>query len=173
MAVRQIFARTRIPQHMRLLLAGKGLLDADAWAAMADQLDTFRTNVTRLLTPDRLGPDEQAREATLIQLAACWRKCRALAESRDTRRACLEEDPHKIPEMGVQEYGQKRATFVANHRDVLLTDFCEPHKRFLERFDRDFTIHEVIPAYEIGEIRLKSEHIAQKNEHEGSRGMWI
>ena len=67
-----------------------------------------------------------------------------------------------MPEMGVQEYSQKRTNFLAVHRDVLLTDACEPHKRFVERFDRDFTIHEIILPYELGEVRVKAEHIAQK-----------
>ena len=48
------------------------------------------------------------------------------------------------------------------HPDVILTDFKEPHKRFVERMDRDYTIHEVIPPYELGEIRLRSDHIAQR-----------
>lgn len=64
--------------------------------------------------------------------------------------------------MSLQEYGQKKVSFVANHPDVLMTEFREPHKRFVERMDRDFTIHEVVPRYALGEIRLKSEHIAQK-----------
>ena len=78
------------------------------------------------------------------------------------RRARLEEDPHRIPEMGMQEYGQKKVAFVSQHPDVLLTEFREPHKRFVERLDRDFTIHEVVPPYELGEVRLRSEYIAQK-----------
>ena len=166
LAVRQIFVKTRMPGQLRRLCADKGLLDADAWAAVADTLETFKANIQRLLTEAAIDTDAPAREAKLISLATCWRKCRALAEGRDTRRARLEEDPHRIPEMGIQEYGQKRANFVIAHKDFLLTDFKEPHKRFLERFDRDFAIREVVLPHAIGEIRVKSEHVQQKG---GSR----
>ena len=162
LAVRQIFAKTRIKTQMRVLLADKGLLDVDAWAATGESLEHFRTNITRLMTNGRLGVDDEEREGALICLAACWRKCRALADVRNTRRARMEEDPLRIPEMSVQEYGQKRIQFTDSHKDFIMTDFNTPHKRFLERFDRDFTIHEIVLRYELGEVRLKSEHIAQK-----------
>ncbi|CAK0850514.1 unnamed protein product, partial [Prorocentrum cordatum] len=163
LAVRQILARARVPPDLRLAVAAKGLLDADTWAAVAETLESFKTNIARLLDEQALGADNSpTREANLIFLSAAWRKCRALAEGRDARRARLEEDPHRIPEMGIQEHGQKKINFVALHPDVLLTEFREPHKRFIERLDRDFTIHEVVPPYELGEVRVKSEYIAQR-----------
>ena len=134
LAVRQILVRARVPPDLRLAVAAKGLLDADTWAAVAETLESFKTNIARLLNEQSLGADNSpTREANLIYLAAAWRKCRALAEGRDTRRARLEEDPHRIPEMGIQEYGQKKINFVALHPDVLLTEFREPHKRLIHR----------------------------------------
>ena len=129
LAVRQIFVKTRVSEALQLIAAKKGLLDADSWAAIADNLEKFREHIVRLIPPDELGDAEDAREASLITLPATWRKCRALADGRDTRRARLEEEPFRIPGMGVQEFGQKRANFVLSHPNVLLCDFYEPHKR--------------------------------------------
>ena len=162
LALRQIFVKTRMPSNIRLLVANKGLLDADAWAAVGEALEQFKTNITRLLTAEALGADEAEREGNLICLSATWRKCRALAEGRDTRRARLEEDPLRIPEMGVQEFAQKRVLLMEAHKDILLTDHCEPHKKLVELIDRDFMVHEVILPYDIGELRVKADKIVKK-----------
>ena len=105
LAVRQIMVRARVPETLRLALAGKNLLDADAWAVVGESLSDFKENISRLMS-DQIGQGAD-REANLICLSAAWRKCRALAEGRDTRRARLEEDPHRIPEMGLQDSGRE------------------------------------------------------------------
>ena len=49
------------------------------------------------------------------------------------------------------------------HPDVVLADYKEPHKRFLERMIRDFAVHGIVGNYKLGEVRLRSETITQKS----------
>ena len=114
---------------MRIKVADKGLLDADAWSAVSDTLDGFKTNIQRILTRVALGDGDEEVEAVLIPLAATWRKRKAAAEARDSRRSRLEEDPHRIPEMAAAEYGQMRANFVRAHPDTLLTEHSSGHSQ--------------------------------------------
>ena len=72
------------------------------------------------------------------------------------------EDPHKILEIPIHEYNSYRANFVARHPDILVVDYKEPHKKFLERLIRDLTVNEVVFPYLLGEIRLRSEDVVQK-----------
>ena len=72
------------------------------------------------------------------------------------------EDPHMIPEIPTHEYNSYRAIFVARHQDVLVVDYKETHKKFLERLIRDLTVNEVVLPYRLGEIRLRSEAVVQK-----------
>ena len=50
-------------------------------------------------------------------------------------------------------YGELRGDF---------PDFTEPHKKFLARLRRDVIANEIVRAYELGEVRLKSEDICQR-----------
>lgn len=159
LAVRQILVKARVKEPLRRLVADKGLLDPDMWAAVSDNLDGFKSNIERLLTTQALGATEEEKEASLIALGSAWRKCSSMAMARDSRRTRLEEDPHQIPEMGTADVGQMRIAFTTNHPDAVITEHKEPHKRFVERMDRDFTVNELIPVYELGEVRLRSDNI--------------
>ena len=61
-----------------------------------------------------------------------------------------------------QEYVDFSASFVNSHRDVLLADFREPHNRFIEREIWDNQVHGSLLAYELGEVRLRSEALVQR-----------
>ena len=98
----------------------------------------------------------------MSKLVSAWRKCKGLCEQLDAKRIKLQDDPLKIPEVPVTQYLEYRAQFVARHRDVMLCDYKEPHKRFVERLLRDLCVHELVLPYKRGEIRLKCEDVVQK-----------
>ena len=52
-----------------------------------------------------------------------------------------------------------RQGFTRHHGDTILV---EPHKRFIERLNRDLLVHATVLTYELGEVRLRSETIIQK-----------
>lgn len=126
LAVRQILLKSRAPENLGVALANLGFIDPDSWSAIADFQSDFKEAVKGLVTEADLSVDERSRNATLILLTAAWKKCTALASCLDTRRARLEEDPHRIPEIGVQDHSQMRTNFQARHPDVILVDFKEP-----------------------------------------------
>ena len=68
-----------------------------------------------------IGADEAARELSLMQIAAVWHACHALQTQFATRRAKMEEDPSKVPEMAQEDHAEFRGRFVRNHPDVVLS----------------------------------------------------
>ena len=74
----------------------------------------------------------------------------------------MEEDPSKVPEIPGEDYAEFREVFVNRHPDVLLPPHREPHRKFVERVQRDFLVHGFVHFYEVGEIRTRNEQIAQK-----------
>ena len=109
-----------------------------------------------------LGEDPSVRATNLAFLGSSWRKCQNTSIAQDQQRARLEEDPHKVPEMGVGEFAQMRASFFRLHPNTITPDFKLPHKKFMERLARDYLVHEAILPYELGEIRLHSEAVITK-----------
>ena len=102
-----------------------------------------------------MGASPRDREMCLVQAVAVWKSSCALKDCFDTRRAKMEEDPHKIPALGQEDHGDFRARFVDAHPDSVLTNKNEPHRRFVERLNRDFTVNGCVPFYEVGEICRK------------------
>lgn len=74
----------------------------------------------------------------------------------------MEEGPNKIPEMAQEDRAEFRAGFVRNHPDVILLDAKEPHKKFVEKLNRDFLVNGMVPYYSVAEIRARSDAIVQK-----------
>ena len=106
LAVKQVFVKTLLPQALRLKAAEAGLLDPDAWAAASDTLEGFKKNVERIFTREVLGEGDTEVETARIPQAAAWRKCKALAEARDSRRSRLEEDAHRSPRWPMPNTGK-------------------------------------------------------------------
>ena len=75
----------------------------------------------------------------------------------------MEEDPSKVPEIPGEDHAEFRETFVARHPDVVLPLHREPHRKFVERVQRDYLVHGFVHFYEVGEIRTRNEQIAQKS----------
>ena len=75
----------------------------------------------------------------------------------------MEEDPSKVPEIPGDDHAEFREQFALKHPDVLLPHHREPHRKFVERIQRDFLVHGSVPFYEVGEMRTRCEQIAQKS----------
>ena len=75
----------------------------------------------------------------------------------------MEEDPTKVPEIPGDDHAEFRDQFVTRHPDVLLPHHREPHKKPVERIQRDFLVHGSVPFYEVGELRTRSETLVQKS----------
>ena len=131
---------------------------------LGDNIAAVKTTLQALI-PDAtdLGPDGPAQELALTSLAAVWKTCSTMQDHFAARRARMEEDPSKIPEIPGDDHAEFREIFVGRHPDVLLPHHREPHRKFVERVQRDFLVHGSVKFYEVGEIRTRDESIAQKS----------
>ena len=160
-ALRQIFVNSGVGEKDRVAIGKNGFTTVDLIANLADDLPAFHSAITTLF-----GDDMGAGAAKLIKLATLatmWRQCKALVSMKVDQASKLHEDPNRIPEIAMMEYGAYRDAFTVRHPETVLTDWKEPNKRFLERLIRDLAIHQVVPPYELGEVRLRSETIIQSS----------
>ena len=162
LSLRQVFARHRVPERVRLLFASNNMLTIDAVSVLGDTIAGVRATVTALVGEVNLGGNDAEKTACLFSFCSVWQACSALQQYTASRRARMEEDPQKVPELGGESHGEMRAQFVRAHPDVVLSSYREPHKKFVEKIHRDFVIHNAVLYYEVGEIRVRSEVIAQK-----------
>ena len=161
LALRQMLEKSMVPPAVQVIIADKGLLKSEAFSTVGADLNDFKTNITAIVGNDNLGSDAGEIAASLAFLGSAWKKASALSTLRDGQRARLEEDPSLIPIIGAQDFYDMRAKYVSRHPEILLQDFKEPHKRFVERLQKDYTVDELVKYYELGRIRLKSETIEQ------------
>ena len=163
-AVRQIFGRHRLPAKICLLFADNDLLSIEMISTLGETFDSVKGTFTKLVGGDAaLGDSERARELALIQVVAVWQSCGSMRECIATRRSKMEEDPNKIPEIPQDDHGDFRSKFISAHPDSVLTVYNEPHRKFVERVHRDFTVNSVVPFYEVGEVRVRAEKIVQRS----------
>ena len=164
LALRQVFGRQRLPENLCLLMAEVGLLTVETFAMLGDTIAAVETTLQAMIPdPDRLGATDAARHLALTSLAAVWKVCSTLQEYSASRRAKMEEDPSKVPEIPGDDHAEFREQFVAKHPDVLLPPHREPHRKLVERVQRDYMVHGAVPFYQVGELRTRSEQIAQKS----------
>ena len=164
LALRQVFGRHKTPPEVCLLFANNNLLSIEVVAVLGDSHDSVRKNFAMLIGgEDVLGNSDQVKTLRLIQVIAVWTSCTHLNACTAQRRAKMEEDPHKIPEIPQEDHGDFRSRFVGAHPDMILNMWNEPHKKFVERVHRDYIVNGSIPFYEVGEMRTRSEVIAQKS----------
>ena len=69
---------------------------------------------------------------TLTSLAAVWKTCSTMQDHFASRRAKMEEDPSKVPEIPGEDHAEFREVFVNRHPDVLLVQ-----RDFLVGWDQD------------------------------------
>ena len=130
---------------------------------LGDTITTVKQTLKTIIPdPARFGDDAPAQELALTALEAVWKQCSTMQDHFAARRAKMEEDPSKVPEIRGEDHAEFRDTFVARHPDVLLPMHREPHRKFVERVQRDYLVHSFVRFYEVGEIRTRNEQIAQK-----------
>ena len=162
--LRQVFGRQRLSSDLCKLMSATGLLTVEQFSMLGDTVGSVKTTLKAMIADqDQLGTDEPARELALTSLAAVWKTCSTMHEHFASRRAKMEEDPSKVPEIPGDDHADFRDQFVAKHPDVLLPHHREPHKKLVERIQRDFLVHGSVPFYEVGELRTRSETLVQKS----------
>ena len=163
-ALRQVFGRQRLPEKLCILAAEAGLINVETFAMLGDTIQGVKETLKKLVGDEnKLGDSEAAQELTLTSMATVWKTCSSLQEHFAARRAKMEEDPSKVPEIPGDDHAEFREQFVARHPDVLLPPHREPHRKFVERIQRDFLVHGSVPCYQVGEMRIRSEQVAQKS----------
>ena len=162
--LRQIFGQLKLNQDLCKLAADTGLLTVGHFAMLGDDISSVKDTIKNMM-PDhsKFGSDAPAQELALTSYAAVWKTCSTMQDHFASRRAKMEEDPSKIPEIPGADHAEFREIFVGRHPDVLLPAHREPHRKFVERVQRDFLVHGFVHFYEVGEIRTRNETIAQKS----------
>ena len=162
--LRQIFGRQRLPEALCQTVADANLLTVETFSTLGDTIAAVKTTLKAII-PDqtKFGPDEPAQELALASLAAVWKTCSTMQDHFAARRAKMEEDPSKVPEIPGEDHAEFRQQFIARHPDVVLPHHREPHRKFVERLQRDFLVHGAVNFYEVGEMRTRNEQIAQKS----------
>eukprot|EP00913_Durusdinium_trenchii_P014253 g13371.t2 len=164
LALRQIFGRQRLQEDLCRVVADRKLLTVEAFAMLGDTIAAVKESLKVIIADEALlGASPGERELALTSLAAVWKTCSTLQDHFAARRAKMEEDPSKVPEIPGDDHAEFREQFVARHPDVLLPHHREPHRKLVERLQRDFLVHGSVPFYEVGELRTRSEQIAQKS----------
>eukprot|EP00913_Durusdinium_trenchii_P003180 g2940.t1 len=164
LALRQIFGRQRLSEGLCRAVADRKLLTVEAFAMLGDTIAAVKESLKVIIADeDLLGSTAGERELALTSLAAVWKTCSTLQDHFAARRAKMEEDPSKVPEIPGDDHAEFREQFVSRHPDVLLPHHREPHRKLVERLQRDFLVHGSVPFYEVGELRTRSEQIAQKS----------
>ncbi|CAE7302354.1 unnamed protein product, partial [Symbiodinium sp. CCMP2456] len=122
LALRQIFGRQKLPEALCLLMADKGMLLVERMAMLGDSIASVKATLKAIVGDDnQFGPDAPAQELSLTLLTAVWKSCSVLQEHFSARRARMEEDPSKIPEIPGEDHAEFREIFVNHHPDVILT----------------------------------------------------
>ena len=140
--LRQIFGRQRISEDLCKLVAESGLRSVETFAMLGDTIAMVKQTLKTLI-PDatKFGTDGPAQELALTSLAAVWKTCSTMQDHFAARRAKMEEDPSKVPEIPGEDHAEFREVFVARHPDVVLPIHREPHRKFVERVQRDHLVH--------------------------------
>ena len=162
-SLRQIFGRMGLREGLCRAAADGGLLSVEVFAMLGDTAGAVKTTLKTMIPVTALGTSDAEQELSLMQLSAIWHSCHALQGQFATRRARMEEDPNKVPELAQEDHAEFRARFVTAHPDVILLDAKEPHKKFVEKISRDFLVHGMVPYYTVAEIRTRADSIIQKS----------
>eukprot|EP00434_Breviolum_minutum_P005738 symbB.v1.2.005054.t1/scaffold291.1/size238869/19 len=93
-------------ENLCKLAADAGLFSVEVVAMLGDTAAAVKESIKTLVPADALGATDAARELSLMQLAAAWHACHALQTQFATRRAKMEEDPSKVPEMAQEDHAE-------------------------------------------------------------------
>ena len=162
-AVRNIFGRQRAPTKLCLLFAEFGLLTFDRIAQLGEDPATVRKTFSRIVDGDvKLGENVAEQECNWLTVLAVWQSCKVLVSAMASRHTKILDDPTICPALPQDDHIDFRERFILVHPDMIMVECREPHKKFVERISRDVALYGSVPFYEVGEMRLRSETIAQK-----------
>ena len=100
LACRQIFGRQRLSENLCLLMADSRMLAIDGIAMLGDTIASAKTTIRAIVGDDnKFGATDAERELSLTLVAAIWKPASTLQDHFSSRRAKMEEDPHKIREI--------------------------------------------------------------------------
>ena len=150
-----------VPEAIRLRLAELKFDTIAKFALLGKDQDAFETKIEALL-PTELGADS-TKVQNMTLLAVVWDGCKDVKQFKLTQRMRLQEEPHKIPEIHSTDFSDMRERFITAHPDVVLTECNEPHKKFVEKVDRDLQVHGVCQYYELTECRVRKDKITPKS----------
>ena len=160
--LRQVWHASAVDPAVRLRLAQIGVLSLDLFANMSENSEGFLKDMAKVIGgehPFGKDADEIINQAKIV---SSWRKARTQLAHTEGLRTKLAEDPLQIPEIPEGQYNEYRCTFMARHPDLLIADYREPNMKFIERVIRDQLVHDTVQVHRLGEVRLKSEEIIQK-----------
>ena len=103
-------------------MADKGMLLVERMAMLGDSIASVKATLKAIVGDDtKFGADAPAQELSLTLLTAVWKSASVLQEHISARRAKMEEDPSKIPEIPGEDHAEFREIFVTQHPDMILT----------------------------------------------------
>ena len=110
LSLRQVFGRQRLSKDLCRLMADKKMLTVEGFAMLGDTIAAVKTTLKTIVGDDTLlGDNAAAQELALTSLAAVWKTCSSLQEHFAARRAKMEEDPSKVPEIPGDDHAIQRA----------------------------------------------------------------
>ena len=151
--LRQIFGRQGLDTGLCRLSADKGLLTAEMFAMLGQDLSSAKATLRKLWEADMtpLGADAASQELAVMSLAAVWQAAPSsadpvrLSSCEDGRRP--EQDPRALARRSCRV---SEIVSFESIQDVILIDAKEPHKKFVERLSRDFLIHGIVSVLRAG-----------------------
>ena len=138
------------------------MLSVERFSMLGESISAVKATLKAIVGDDsKFGADLAAEELSLTLLAAVWKSASMLQEHVSARRAKMEEDPSKIPEIPDEDHAEFREIFVNQHPDIVLTYMREPHRKSVERIHRDYMVHGAVAFYEVAERRTRSDRLVQ------------
>ena len=161
--LRQIFGQQRVDPLVCLALTSKGIRSVARMAMIAADQSGLEKAVPLLLGAQLYGSNELEQLLAVSTIGAFWSAARTQQDQFNQRRARMEEDPHKIPEIASDDHSSFRQLFVTAHPDVILDEWNEPHRKLVEKISRDYLVNALVPFYELGELRVRADVILAKS----------
>ena len=120
LGLKQVFGRLGTVSELCLKSARLGLRSVENYAMLGDDLASAKATLKTISANAPLGSNEAEIELALLALASVWQTCHSYQTQMAQRRANLELDPNKVPEMSSDDHASLRSRFLANHEDVIL-----------------------------------------------------
>ena len=138
------------------------MLSIERFSMLGESISVVKATLKAIVGDvSKFGADLAAQELSLTLLVAVWKSASTLQEHVSARRAKMEEDPSKIPEIPGEDHVEFREIFANQHPDIVLTYMREPHRKFVERIHRDYMVHGAVAFYEVAEMRTRSDRLDQ------------